>query len=80
MFLCDLNNVDTKLISARSESCVHSFFFLIPFVVIKSCVIALLQQDFHFSSLLWTETPVAYFQLMYSWVLQAYCVSCRESF
>lgn len=48
---------------AQKELCA----LLIPFVVIKSWVIALLLEDFHFSSLLWTKMPVAYFQLMYSW-------------
>lgn len=46
MVSCDLNNVDATLIRVYSELCA----LLIPFVVIKSCVIALLQEDFHFSS------------------------------
>lgn len=72
MVSCDLNNVDAVLIRAQSER--ELCALLISFVVIKSCVIALLQEDFHFSSLLWTKMPVAYFQLMYSRVLEAYCV------
>lgn len=44
--LCDPNNVNATLIRAEREPCA----LLIPFVVIKSCVIALLREDFHFSS------------------------------
>lgn len=49
MFLCDPNNVNVTLIRAaleKKEPCA----LLIPFVVIKSCVIAPLQEDFHFLS------------------------------
>lgn len=46
--LCDPNNVNATLIRAHSER--ELCTLLIPFVVIKSCVIALLQEDFHFSS------------------------------
>ena len=55
---------------------------LIPSVLIKSCVIAslLLEEDFHFSASFMDWMPVAYFQLMYSRVPRAHCVSCRQSF
>lgn len=46
MVLCDLSDVDLALIRVYSELRA----LLIPFVVIKSCVIALLQEDFHFTS------------------------------
>lgn len=48
MVSCDVNNVNAPLIRAHSEK--ELCALLIPFVVIKSCVIALLQEDFHFSS------------------------------
>lgn len=48
MLSCDPNNVDATLIRAHSER--KLFALLFPFVVIKSCVTALLQEDFHFSS------------------------------
>lgn len=48
MVSCDLSNVNAWLIRAHSER--ELCALLIPFVVVKSCVIALLQEDFHFSS------------------------------
>lgn len=63
LLLCDPSSVDVLLIRAHFQSRV--LFPLISFVIIKSWVIA----GGGFSFLFWTEMPVAYFQLMYSWVL-----------
>lgn len=46
--LCDPKNSNTTLIKAHSER--ELCALLIPFVIIKSCVIGLLQEDFHSSS------------------------------
>lgn len=79
MFSCDPNNVNAALIKAHLER--ELCALLIPFVVIKKLRYCLAAGRFSFSLLLlWTEMPVAYFQLMYSRVLEAFSVSCRQSF